>query len=113
MGGGLLMLLPEKSCGIGVLLFMILLVSSFTAERTNHEGRILGTVPAATSAIFFNTPQADAVMSTLQIFPRDHAWNEDISRRPVLANSPAILHLIVTILPAAAAGAPTCARFRK
>ncbi|MBC8001689.1 MAG: hypothetical protein H7X97_03785 [Opitutaceae bacterium] len=70
------------------------------AERINHEGRILGAMPVVTNAVLFNTPEADAIMSALQIFPRDHAWNEDISRRPVLANSDFIITNIVGELQA-------------
>jgi hypothetical protein len=68
------------------------------AERINHEGRILGPVPVITNAILFNTPEADAVISGLQIFPRDNAWNEDISRRPLLSNSGAMINQIHTNL---------------
>ena len=64
------------------------------AERINHEGRILGPAPVVTNAVLFNTPQADAIVSALQIFPRDNAWNEDISRRPVLSNSAPMLAMI-------------------
>ena len=68
------------------------------AERINHEGRILGPAPVLTNAIVFNSPAADAVVSAMQIFPRDNAWNEDISRRPVLANSDAMMNYIISSL---------------
>ncbi len=68
------------------------------AERINHEGRILGPAPAVTNAIVFNTPEADAVVASMQIFPRDNAWNEDISRRPVLTNSDAMMAQIISDL---------------
>ncbi len=62
------------------------------AERINHEGRLLGPVPPpVTAPLLFNTPEADAVLSALQILPPDHAWNERIDQRPVLANSAAML----------------------
>jgi hypothetical protein len=35
----------------------------------------------------FNTPEADRILSALQVFPPDNPWNEDISNRPVHANS--------------------------
>lgn len=57
------------------------------AERINHAGRILGPQPVVTAPILFNTAAADAVVSAMQIMPRDSAWNEDISARPVAANS--------------------------
>src|SRR5688572_32932794 len=90
--------LPEKSRMVGMLLFITLLFPSPAAERINHEGRILGTTPVVTNAILFNTPEADAVISSLQIFPRDNAWNEDISRRPLLSNSGAMINQIHTNL---------------
>jgi hypothetical protein len=57
------------------------------AERINHAGRILGPAPTVTTPTLFNTPQADAIVSALQIMPKDNPWNEDISKRPVHPNS--------------------------
>jgi len=68
------------------------------AERINHEGRILGLVPVVTNSLLFNTAQADAVIAALQIFPPDNAWNEDISRRPLLSNSAAMVTQVVNDL---------------
>src|SRR5688572_2130220 len=60
--------------------------SLLAADRINQEGRILGPELVVTAPVLFNTPQADAIVSAMQIFPRDSAWNEDISRRPLLPN---------------------------
>ena len=68
------------------------------AERINQEGRILGPVPVVTNAILFNTSQADAIVSAMQIFPVTNPWNEDISTRPVLANSDAMIAQIISDL---------------
>ena len=65
-------------------------------ERINQEGRILGTLPVVTNAILFNTTNADAVVSAMQIFPVTNPWNECISNRPVLANSDAMIGQIYT-----------------
>lgn len=62
-----------------------------SAERINHEGRILGTLPVVTNSILFNTNNADAIVSAIQIFPVTNPWNECISNRPVLVNSDAML----------------------
>lgn len=78
---------------------VVLLVCAFAAafgadERINHEGRLLGpllSVPDGATPILFNTQEADAIVDSLQIMPRDSAWNEDISGRPVAANSAAML----------------------
>ena len=61
------------------------------AERINHAGRILPDEPAVTTPLLFNTPEADAKMASLQIMPRDYAGNDDISTRPVLPNSDAMI----------------------
>ena len=60
-------------------------------ERINQEGRILGPVPASRITILFNTPEADAMVSALQIMPVTNPWNEDISHRPLLSNSGAMI----------------------
>jgi hypothetical protein len=44
--------------------------------------------------ILFNTPEADRILSTLQIFPKDNPWNEDISERPVHPDSDAMIDKI-------------------
>ena len=48
--------------------------------------------------ILFNTTNADAVLSAMQIFPVTNPWNEDISRRPVLTNSDAMMARIMADL---------------
>ncbi|HEY2615228.1 MAG TPA: hypothetical protein VGI42_05925 [Chthoniobacterales bacterium] len=79
-------------CGLlSSILFSCALVSLAGAERINQEGRILGPAPAVATPTLFNTPAADAIVSAMQIMPRDSAWNEDISRRPVLTNSDAMI----------------------
>jgi hypothetical protein len=65
------------------------------AERINQEGRILGPLPVVTNAILFDTNNADAVVSAMQIFPVTNPWNECVSNRPVLSNSTAIITQIV------------------
>jgi hypothetical protein len=74
-----------------ILLLLLGLASIAQAERINHEGRILGPAPVVTAPILFNTPAADAVVSAMQILPRDNPWTEDISRRPLLPNSDAMI----------------------
>jgi hypothetical protein len=44
-----------------------------------------------TAPIMFGTPEADRVLAGLQVFPPDNPWNEDISKRPVAADSTAIV----------------------
>lgn len=75
----------------GLTILILLVAFAVPAERINHEGRILGPLPVVTNAILFNTTNADAVLSAMQIFPASNPWNEDISQRPVLANSDAMM----------------------
>ncbi|MEY2506981.1 MAG: hypothetical protein QOH01_1310 [Verrucomicrobiota bacterium] len=81
-----------------VLLLFLALICVARAERINHEGRILGPAPVVTTPTLFNTAAADAVVSAMQIMPRDNPWNEDISRRPVHPNSDAIITQITSDL---------------
>lgn len=44
-------------------------------------------LPKVTKPVLFNTPEADAILGALQVFPKNNAWNEDISKRPVHPDS--------------------------
>src|SRR5438128_1596491 len=76
----------------------LLSVGAAFGERINQEGRILGPLPVITNSILFNTTNADAVVSAMQIFPVTNPWNEDISRQPVLTNSDAMIAQIMSDL---------------
>src|SRR5580698_6414380 len=69
------------------LILSCVVTAAAQSERINQEGRILGPAPAVTTPTLFNTSQADGIVSAMQIFPVTNPWNENISRRPVLANS--------------------------
>jgi hypothetical protein len=69
------------------------------AERINQEGRILGPLAVVTNSILFDTTNADAVVSTMQIFPVTSAYNEDVSQLPLATNSRGIIAQISTDLP--------------
>ena len=77
----------RRITNLTVSLILSCVVTAAAQERINQEGRILGPAPVVTSPTLFNTPQADAIVSAMQIFPVTNPWNEDISRRPLLANS--------------------------
>lgn len=85
------------SCALALGLTFTCVFTS-PAERINHEGRVLGPAPVVTAPTLFNTPAADAIVAAMQIMPRDNPWNEDISRRPVLPNSDAMIAQIKTDL---------------
>src|SRR5438067_2049763 len=61
------------------------------SDRVNQEGRKLPPLPKFTQPVLFNTPEGDAILSAMQIMPLDNPWNQDISKRPVLANSDAMI----------------------
>jgi len=79
-------------------LVLALVWQQVLAERINQEGRILGAFPVVTNAILFNTTNADAVVSAMQILPVTNPWNECITNRPVLANSDAMIAQIIADL---------------
>jgi len=57
-----------------------------TARRPARPPLVLPTRP-----VLFDTAEADAILETMEIFPPDSPWNEDISARPVHPRSAAIL----------------------
>ncbi|HYG74582.1 MAG TPA: fibronectin type III domain-containing protein [Planctomycetota bacterium] len=81
-----------------LLIVLLAFAGAQAGERINQEGRILGPVPTVTTPTLFNTPEADAIVSAMQIMPLTNPWNEDISNRPLLANSSAMIQQIITDL---------------
>lgn len=84
-----------------IVLILPWFVHPLLAERINQEGRILGPAPVVTNTVLFNTTNADFIVSALQIFPTTNPWNEDISRRPLLPNSDAMIAQINSDVPSA------------
>jgi hypothetical protein len=50
-------------------------------------GREAPDMSPMTRPVMFNTPEADLILAALPVFLPDNPWHEDISTRPVLANS--------------------------
>ena len=48
-------------------------------------------MPRFDKPLLFNTPEADAVLKHVQVFPANSPFNEDISSRPVAPNSDAMI----------------------
>jgi hypothetical protein len=44
-------------------------------------------LPPITKPVLFDTPEADAILSAMQVFPKDNPWNQDVSGLPVHASS--------------------------
>jgi len=70
------------------LMLLVASESAWTAEPAVQPAKSL---PAINQPIPFNTPEADAILAAMQIFPPDNPWNTDISSWPVRANSAAIV----------------------
>lgn len=51
------------------LMLSFVVTAAAQSERINQEGPILGPAPVVTIPTLFNTPQADAIVSAMQIFP--------------------------------------------
>jgi hypothetical protein len=47
--------------------------------------------PKLAQPVLFDTPQADQLLATLQIFPATSAWHEDVSKRPLHPDSQAMI----------------------
>ena len=76
---------------------LLILLASCSREETTKSSA--PPVPPAARAVRsrpipFHTPEADAILSTLQVFPKDNPWNEDISSRPVAPDSDKIVDAI-------------------
>ncbi|MBI5725016.1 MAG: hypothetical protein HZA50_13730 [Planctomycetes bacterium] len=61
-----------------------------TGTITAYQAK-LKAMPAFDKPLLFHTPEADAVLKCVQVFPADSPFNEDISGRPVAANSDAMI----------------------
>jgi hypothetical protein len=48
-------------------------------------------LPKFTQPVLFGTPEADRILTALQVFPPDNPWNQDISAMPVHADSSRII----------------------
>jgi len=49
------------------------------------------TMPPVTKPVLFNTPEADAILDALEVFPPDNPWNQIVSGWPVDPHSAAII----------------------
>jgi hypothetical protein len=88
----------ETCRGAVVGLFAVALLQSCRPgeeEPAPAPARPAAAAPKKTARpILFNTPEADAVVSALQVFPKDSPWNEDISERPLHPDSDKVIDTI-------------------
>jgi hypothetical protein len=76
--------------------FVIALGLSLVAEISHAapdpaENRPLPPMPRVNKPISFDSPEADAVLAALQVFPRNNPWNTDVSNWPLHPNSAKIV----------------------
>ena len=69
--------------------------SVLTASAADDPARLerihAATMPPITQPVPFNTPEADAILTALEVFPPDNAWNQLITDWPVHPDSKAIV----------------------
>jgi hypothetical protein len=61
--------------------------------------QIVSNTGTFTKPIMFNTPEADAILAKLQVFPKDNLWNTNISNWPLHLNSTEIIRSMGTESP--------------
>ena len=66
--------------------FVLLLVAGVAAFALAAE-RARPPMPKITAPVMFDTPEADAILAALQVFPPDNWWNRDVSGLPLHPDS--------------------------
>ena len=79
---GMLVVLPDSADG----------QAPTTRSRTSK-------MPPITRPVIFHTPEADAILATLEVFPADNPWNQVVSDWPLHSNSAKIIASIGTEKP--------------
>ena len=81
----------EAGCLLLVSLVMANLPRLLAGEPAVKRGHEL---PRISAPIMFNTPEADEILRSLQVFPTDNPWNADVSGWPLHADSQSIVESI-------------------
>jgi hypothetical protein len=61
------------------------------ADDKHSSGRSLPKMPEIKRPVLFNTPEADRILTALQVFPADNPWNTDVSQWPLHPDSKNII----------------------
>lgn len=82
---------PKPSRAFTAVVLLALLAagdaSPAPARARHSSGRPLPAMPKFKQPVMFNSPEADAILAALQVFPADNPWNQDVSKLPVLRDS--------------------------
>ncbi len=84
-----------KRCTAAVSILLAIALSYAALAQSKETAK----APVIKQPVLCDTPEADEIMSSLQIFPPDNPWNTDISAWPVAANSDKIISSIGNDLP--------------
>ncbi len=74
-----------------VTIGMLLLLSAPAGGQSRPRQNRTAEMPRITRPVMFDTPEADAILSVLKVFPADNPWNRIVSDWPVHPNSAGII----------------------
>ena len=72
----------------------LLALGGLAATLAAAAARTRPPLPEITKPLMFDTPEADAVLAALQVFPPDNPWNQDVSGLPLHPDSARIIATI-------------------
>ena len=59
---------------------LLAVCGSLAAQESKPAAKPGKTLPPIKEPVLFNTPEADAIVAAMQIFPPDNPWNADVSK---------------------------------
>ena len=75
--------------------FLLLSLAVFAVSAVDDPARLerihAAPMPPITKPVAFNTPEADAILTALEIFPPDNPWNQIVADWPLHLNSKEIV----------------------
>ena len=78
-------------CSFGIFIALCAQVVAAADDPARLERIHAAPMPPATQPVPFNTPEADAILTALEVFPPDNAWNQLITDWPLHPDSKAIV----------------------
>ena len=87
---------------IGLLLstvWTLLLLPAPAEAQSRPTRKVLAKMPPIAQPVMFHTPEADAILTELEVFPADNPWNQVVSDWPVHPNSANLIESIGTDKP--------------
>jgi hypothetical protein len=83
--------LSRGSASAGLAIGLLLVITPLAFAQEEKPARPGKAPPPIKEPILFNTPEADAIVSAMQIFPADNPWNADVSKWKLHPDSDAIV----------------------